>query len=410
MFCQSQSPRDESPVEGVAAQPGATSSHNSTPGQASDDSSDDGSNDDSKDHGDSAIDNAICKMLHTAPVQADVNGKILHISPGQNLYLSIFALTINSKDAPIIWKKGLWEAEGITLHRSGLVGCELVGDLIKKYQIGLTEQDDVYKLPARDSALLVAADCKNLDIMRVLLRGGASVNVRAGDGTFPLFLAVSDQDRRRDGEYPIDYYLACGADATQTTADGKTALHQAVLVGFMHGVCALTEKDVCVNTQDNDGCTPLHYACIHVSGRLAAQIARVLLDAGAHVTIKNKAGRTPWECALESKKPELIAILLPEVITGELREEGGMTGDIAKTCLDYYDPESNNQRVCEMLVRVSLKSLTSKPDYGPIDDADKVRVPHTPASYCRRIALEPKPGKPLTGADRDTDDDDSEEE
>jgi ankyrin repeat protein len=60
-----------------------------------------------------------------------------------------------------------------------------------------------------------------------------------------------------------------------------------------------------INVQDEDGCTPLHWA----AGEGSVEIARILIDAGANVNVKDKEGNTPLHIAANEGEPE-IAILL----------------------------------------------------------------------------------------------------
>jgi len=70
-----------------------------------------------------------------------------------------------------------------------------------------------------------------------------------------------------------------------------------------------------VNETDDDGNTPLHYVASQGKGDLAAQVGKLLLEAGADIRAVNKESKTPYEYAVSNpySTADLIRLLrLPE--------------------------------------------------------------------------------------------------
>jgi tankyrase len=108
--------------------------------------------------------------------------------------------------------------------------------------------------------------------------------------------------------------IQAGADIHATDKNGVTALHHAVRFRSPAAVKALIEHGADVNQAcRRNGSTPLHRATTQTGapgtgGRAeaAAEIARLLLAAGADPSATNKVGKTPADYA---KGEELQSIL-----------------------------------------------------------------------------------------------------
>jgi tankyrase len=102
--------------------------------------------------------------------------------------------------------------------------------------------------------------------------------------------------------------LAAGADIHETDKNGVTALHHAVRFRSPAAVKALIEQGANVNQCcRRSGSTPLHRAVTSTgapgtAGKNAAakEIIKLLTDAGADPSIKNKLGKRPVDYVVDA--------------------------------------------------------------------------------------------------------------
>jgi Ankyrin repeats (3 copies)/Ankyrin repeat len=122
------------------------------------------------------------------------------------------------------------------------------------------------------SPLLVAADSRNLEVVRILIEyDPADINARAESGSTPLHWA-SGSRYFKDGSV-LRLLLEHGAD---------------------------------INAQNEAGQTPLHWAVIR---SLAVEFVRVLLEHGADVEAKDKKGKTALQLAADRRHDEVVKLL-----------------------------------------------------------------------------------------------------
>ena len=123
--------------------------------------------------------------------------------------------------------------------------------------------------------LSLAAHNVNLNILKVLLDAGADVNVRNKRQSTPLMIAVNSAK----SPSLVSALLAAGADVNASNEDGWTALH------------------ITANIPDE----PTHDL---------ADIAKLLLDAGANKEAKSTGGSTPLTLAASNNRPNTLKVLL----------------------------------------------------------------------------------------------------
>ncbi len=133
-----------------------------------------------------------------------------------------------------------------------------------------------------------------------LIRNGADVNARDGDGQTPLMLAAST-----DRPAAVSALLKGGANVNATNSIGSTALHLAALSGRARVVPLLLSGGADVNAKGAQHHTPLHNAARigHI------EIVKALLDAGADTDAKTTGGWTAQQLALEWGHRDIVPLL-----------------------------------------------------------------------------------------------------
>jgi len=130
--------------------------------------------------------------------------------------------------------------------------------------------------------LVIAASYLELDIMRVLIGGGASHGLALPDGSTPLLIASGVTAERRLNR-PLDH-----ADTSTDIGDNCCERPEA---GILVALELLLDAGADVNEANQAGDTAMHTAA---SGGLSAAI-QLLADRGAELSVKNQEGKTPLE-------------------------------------------------------------------------------------------------------------------
>ena len=146
--------------------------------------------------------------------------------------------------------------------------------------------------------------CKygNLEIVELLLKNDADLNITDSDGKSTLYWAACNDD---DGETAdiVKKLIEESVDINKPANDGRTALVGAVINGKFRTIEALLTVGAHPNILMSDGRTPLHITA--QQGDIES--LKALLKAGAHLNIQeNDNGNTPLHVAvgrrLESNK------------------------------------------------------------------------------------------------------------
>jgi hypothetical protein len=116
---------------------------------------------------------------------------------------------------------------------------------------------------------------------------------------------------------------------------GNTLLHAACARGYTEIVELLIEKDILINTTDDDGKTPLHWAC----ARGYIEIAKLLIENGIYINVKDDYGKSPLHYAYEEGYTEIVEFLIENGIdlsyysVSKIREEYQMKNQMMKNQL-----------------------------------------------------------------------------
>lgn len=141
------------------------------------------------------------------------------------------------------------------------------------------------------NALDLAAGAGHVDAITALIRAGALVGARDGDGRTALICAVKSNKPRA-----VDALAEAGADVEAHLVDESwTSLHSAAEDTHLEVVRVLLKHraDVHARDADNDNDTPLHVAVRQAGVQGAVEIVQELLLHGADEGKKNDSGLTP---------------------------------------------------------------------------------------------------------------------
>ena len=145
------------------------------------------------------------------------------------------------------------------------------------------------------TVLHIAAKSGHAEVVGILTKAGADVNVKDINGYTPLILAARVGDAKTV-EALVDSLKDQGKrkKALKKTYDwGRTALHIAAEMGHAEVVGILIDAKADVNKKNRNWYTPLHYA----AGEGHAEVVELLIDAKADVNAKDDDKWTPLHCA-----------------------------------------------------------------------------------------------------------------
>ena len=166
----------------------------------------------------------------------------------------------------------------------------------------------------RADALLTACDLGLTDDVAALIAGGATFEATDKAGVRPMTFAAA-----RGHADVVELLCSHGVDANDDDALGRAPLHFAAMHGRARVVRALASRPgTWVDPPDHLDDTPLTLAA-----RMAgAETVAALLDAGADVRARNKAGLTPLgEALLVRRRFDLADLLLEHEARETEREE-----------------------------------------------------------------------------------------
>ena len=170
-----------------------------------------------------------------------------------------------------------------------------------RYLVGLPDVDVHAENDSCCTALHFAGIASDPEVAQLLIAAGADIGAKDDQGLTPLHQACGD------GKLAVVKVLVkAGADVCATNDKGTTCLMIAAhherteTVRYLVGL-----PEVDVHAENDPCCTALHYAALHWSG----EVAQVLIAAGADIEAKDDQGVTPLHYACEDGKPSKAVML-----------------------------------------------------------------------------------------------------
>ena len=168
-------------------------------------------------------------------------------------------------------------------------------------------------------------------IVVLLLKFGADVDAQDNDAMTPLLLLSQSQlpvcgDNSKITK-TAQVLLEHGASVHVRNKNSQTALHLASHHGHCGGVALLLEFGADVDAQDNDAMTPL-LSVLQFRGGDDSKItktARVLLEHGASVHLRNKNCQTPLHLASQRILSGIVEFLLKLGADVDARDNSNIT-------------------------------------------------------------------------------------
>ncbi|XP_062989338.1 fibronectin type 3 and ankyrin repeat domains protein 1 [Elgaria multicarinata webbii] len=166
------------------------------------------------------------------------------------------------------------------------------------------------------SALMVVSQKGYMRLAHILVENGAEVNKKNSSGKDSLMIACFA------GHLDIVQYLRSqGASWQSRDLGGCTAMHWAVDGGYCDVIEWMIQDGCEVDPKDTGlEWTPLMRLCA-ITGK--ADVATLLIDAGADVNVKDKDGKTPLMVAALNNQEELVKLLLERGADPDVKNEFG---------------------------------------------------------------------------------------
>ena len=177
--------------------------------------------------------------------------------------------------------------------------------------------------------LMVAANRGSIELVNHLIGAGANVNAQSDGGFTALILAIAsyneisaikkvEHDTSNASIAVIKALIAGGANVNLATEGGNTALQEAALAGCAEIVQLLLAEGALVNALNKWNESALIVGSLK-SG--VPEVATLLIDAGADMTLQDVDGLTALDMAIKSEN-ELVAA----VIKGRLASAAATCG------------------------------------------------------------------------------------
>ncbi|KAK9890744.1 hypothetical protein WA026_012092 [Henosepilachna vigintioctopunctata] len=205
-----------------------------------------------------------------------------------------------------------------------------------------------------DAALHLAVRRKDIDMVRILVDYGTSVDIQNGQGQTPLHIAAAEGD-----EVLVKYFYGVPAEyghaniielladkfrasILERTKDGSTLMHIASLNGHADCAMMLFKKGVYVHMPNKNGARSIHTAARY--GHVG--IINTLIQRGEKVDVTTNENYTALHIAVESCKPSVVETLLGYGANVHLRG-----GKLKETALHIAARVEDGERCALMLLK-----------------------------------------------------------
>lgn len=225
------------------------------------------------------------------------------------------------------------------------------------------EQIDALKFPVNEpiygGATLLIYACREgqYELAELLInKYRANVNKHV-DSTMPLMMACECQakDAAYVAEKLVRLLLSHGAVINVSDKYGMTPFMFACRKGFT-AIVRLLINEVSFDAVDNQGCTPIFHAIEHNH----ADIVKLLVEAGANVTIANNKGYTPKQVAEFHGFYDLLELLPREsstyMVPSEFLSYGSLRDHVPRIFLKTECPEYF-QELNSILLSINMENM-----------------------------------------------------
>ena len=207
------------------------------------------------------------------------------------------------------------------------------------------------------TALMVACQRGNTDVINILLNAGADPNIADEKGAACIHHAVGGGCRKE----VLLRLISRGADVNATTKINRTALKIACLNRNEDAINVLLNAGADSNIADADGDTCLHtalgniciadpttaayegYTCLHHGG-CSTENLQVMIDHGADVNALNNQNATALMIACHKRNTDAINVLLNAGADPNIADDKGAT------CIHHAVSESCSKDVLETII------------------------------------------------------------
>lgn len=189
------------------------------------------------------------------------------------------------------------------------------------------------------TALFIASQNGHVEIVRVLLDGGADTEIATSNAVTPLLVASSNGHAQ-----VVKVLLKANANVEQVRSIGFTALLSASQFGHSAIVGMLLVSGADPNHADLNGFTPLHLSSVTL-GPQSEDIAKILLLFKAEIDRQSAFGATPLIYAAYYGNMGTLQILLENGANKTIGQGGGVAA-VNQICGCVNDAVNKDWRQC----------------------------------------------------------------